>query len=224
MLPSAEERALARLGDADLVLDAGGGRSPFARADWVIDLLPYDAASAPPGARFDASRWVQRDLCDREPWPFEDGQFAFAVCSHVLEDLRDPIHVCSELARVARAGYVEVPSRLEEQSWGVVGPWVGWSHHRWLVDVREDGLDFVHKPHALHGRESTHFAPGFKDGLSAEERVQSLWWDGAFAFRERFITTREELDAYLAEAVDQRGGPSRGWALRRRVARILSGG
>src|SRR5204863_8798249 len=40
--------------------------------------------------------------------------------------------------RVGKAGYIEVPSRLEEQTLGVHGPWVGWSHHRWLVDVRSE--------------------------------------------------------------------------------------
>lgn len=58
-------------------------------------------------------------MCDCEPWPFEDDRFDFAVCSQTLEDLRDPVWVCSELSRMARAGCVDMPSRLEEQSRGV---------------------------------------------------------------------------------------------------------
>ncbi|MEA2387439.1 MAG: hypothetical protein QOG41_212 [Thermoleophilaceae bacterium] len=224
MLPANEERLLARLTEDDLVLDVGGGRSPLRRADWVIDLLAYEEAGAPDDARFTADTWVQRDICDREPWPFEDDHFDFAVCSHVLEDVRDPIFACSELVRVARAGYVEVPSRLQEQSWGVVGPWVGWSHHRWLVDVAPNRIEFVHKPHAIHGREAAHFAPGFHDGLTAEERVQALWWEGSFAFGERVLRSREEGAAYLAEPIERHGGVRRGWALRRRLARLVSGG
>jgi len=72
-----------------------------------------------------------------------DDQFDFAICSHTLEDVRDPIRVSQELTRVAKAGYVEVPSRIEEQMWGVQGPWVGWGHHHWLSDVRSDGITFV---------------------------------------------------------------------------------
>ena len=224
MLASSHERLLARLSDDDLVLDVGGGASPLARADWVIDLTPYDERRAVPDERFTRDTWVQRDVCDREPWPFEDGRFDFAVCSHTLEDVRDPIHVCSELQRVARAGYIEVPSRLEEQSWGVIGPWVGWSHHRWLIDVTENRIEFVHKPHALHGRETDHFPPGFHDSLTAEERVQQLWWEGSFDYGERIILTAEEAEAYLAEPVRARGGPARGWQTRRRIARRVSGG
>ena len=52
-----------------------------------------------------------------EPWPFADDFFDFAVCTFTLEDVRDPIRVCEEMSRVAKAGYVEVPSLLDELSW-----------------------------------------------------------------------------------------------------------
>ena len=223
MLAASHERILARLGGGDLVLDVGGGFAPFARADWVLDLLPYGRRRPAEGERFTSGTWVERDACDREPWPFADGQFDFAVCSHTLEDVRDPVFVCSELQRVARAGYIEVPSRLEEQSWGVVGPWVGWSHHRWLVDVSDGAIAFVAKPHAIHGQESAHFPPGFHATLAPEERVQQLWWEGSFAHTERVFTEAEPLDAYLRGPIDARGGPARGWRTRRRIARLISG-
>ncbi len=59
-----------------------------------------------------------RDICDHEPYPFGDQEFDFVICSQTLEDVRDPIWVCSEINRIGKAGYIEVPSRLEEQSWG----------------------------------------------------------------------------------------------------------
>ncbi|MDP9399820.1 MAG: class I SAM-dependent methyltransferase, partial [Actinomycetota bacterium] len=81
-----------------------------------------------------------------------DAMFDVAVCAQTLEDIHDPVWVCSELARVAHAGYVEVPARQEELTWGAEGPWVGRHHHRWLVDVVDGGLEFVLKPHDLHAR------------------------------------------------------------------------
>src|ERR671932_207319 len=97
--------------DDALVLDVGGWITPFTRADWVIDVMPYATRGqiGRQGAgseRFSAETWVQRDICDREPWPFEDKQFDFVLCGHTLEDVRDPIGVCSELVRVAKAGYI----------------------------------------------------------------------------------------------------------------------
>jgi hypothetical protein len=213
-----ENRAaiLERLAEDALVLDVGGGASPFARADWVLDLMPFEErglyGDEGPSVRFSRSTWVVRDMCSREPWPFADGQFDFAVCSHTLEDVRDPVWVCSELSRVAAAGYVEVPSRLEEQSFGFQGPWAGWSHHRWLVDVSGDGLTFVFKHGFVHGRESDHFPVGFRDGLSDSERVQFLFWEGSVPCRERILLSAAEADAYVADFVAARaaGGSSPG--------------
>lgn len=200
-------RLLGLLGEDERVLDVGGWGSPLARADSVIDLMPYATRGLYPGPgsggteRFGADTWVERDVCDREPWPFDDGAFDFVVCSHTLEDVRDPVWVCAEMQRVGRAGYVEVPSRLEEQSYGVEGPWVGRAHHRWLIDVEDDRLTFVFKSHVLHRRRSAHFPFGFHQRLSAEERVQTLWWEGGFEFGERAFYEIEEHDRYLEEFV-----------------------
>src|SRR3954449_10993879 len=102
------------LPDDALVLDVGGWAKPFPRADWVLDLMPYETRGLygtlePDAERFGPDTWVTLDMCAHMPWPFADAQFDFAICSHTLEDIRDPIWVCSELARVARAGYIEVP-------------------------------------------------------------------------------------------------------------------
>lgn len=212
MLAANAQRIRRRLADDDLVLDVGGWADPFPRADWVVDLMPYETRGLyaregwieprPPEAeRFDASRWVQRDICAREPFPFEDDRFDFVICSQTLEDVRDPVWVCQELCRVGRAGYVEVPSRLEEQSLGVQGPYAGWPHHHWLIDVGPDAIDFVFKPHDLHFRSDCHFPPGIWQRLSEEERVQALWWEGDFSARERVFVEPSPYERYLPDFV-----------------------
>jgi hypothetical protein len=99
---------------------------------------------------------------------------------------------------VARAGYIEVPSRLEEQAWGVAGEWAGWSHHHWLCDVAEEEITFVLKPHVLHGFPRYYFEAPLVSTLTPEERVQSMFWQGDFEFRERVFFVHDELDEYLA--------------------------
>ncbi len=154
MIDASRARLLEQVTDSEIVLDVGGWARPLHRADWVLDVKPYESRGSqdrdgdPAAERFTAATWVVRDICDRSPWPFDDDQFDFVVCSQTLEDVRDPIWVCSELQRVGRAGYVEVPSRLVEQSWWVQGPWIGYGHHRWLIDVVDDGAEFVSKPHS----------------------------------------------------------------------------
>ena len=208
MIAASLQRIERTLPDDALVLDVGGWIKPLARADWVLDLMPYATrgshgvdGSGP--ERFSSDTWVQRDICARQPWPFEDRHFDFAVCSHTLEDVRDPIWVCDELTRVAKAGYIEVPSRLDEQSRYRQGPWVGWGHHHWLIDVTDGRIDFVFKHHVIHGPEANWFPPEFHAGLDEDQLVQSLWWDGGFEYSERVLLTAEEVDSYLAGFVSE---------------------
>lgn len=246
MIESSRDRLLRSLPSSAVVLDVGGWADPFERADWVLDVMPYVSRGlyrregwterpADP-ERFTSETWIQRDICDREPYPFADGEIDFAICSQTLEDVRDPLWVCSEINRIAKAGYIEVPSRLEEQSWGVNGPFVGWSHHRWLIDVLERGIEFTVKLHSIHSRPSQRFPPGFWEALTPGERVQTLWWEGGFAFRERLIFDAEESERYLAGFVQRElsrrpgfrsSGPAPApWrqALRRRVEWITGRG
>jgi hypothetical protein len=211
VLPSARERIERELPADARVLDVGGWAVPLSRADHVIDLAPYETRGvfgydgAPEQDRFSEATWVTRDICDREPWPFADGFFDFAVCSHTLEDVRDPVWVCQELSRVARAGYVELPSRLWEQSWGVQGEFAGFSHHRWLVDLEDGGLVFVHKLHTLHVPGPDCFPPGFAGTLSEQEKVLQLWWEGELRARERIFLDVPEMFEWLRAPVAARG-------------------
>jgi hypothetical protein len=195
----------------------------------VIDLISYDDRGQlgwdgdRQAERFDPRSWVQRDICDREPWPFSDRQFDFSVCSHTLEDVRDPIWVCSELQRVSAAGYIEVPSVGEELTYGIHGPWVGWSHHRWLVLIEPQRIEFVFKHHVVN-RSGSHLPAGSVDGLEAAQRVQTLWWQDPFDAAERFMLTAQELDQFLEGMTDGARSPSgsgRGVPLRDRLLAAL---
>jgi SAM-dependent methyltransferase len=224
MLEVSRRRLLERLRDDEVVLDVGGWADPFPRADWVIDLMPYETRGLyeregwieprdEGPERFSAATWIQRDVCDREPFPFADGQIDFAVCAHTLEDVRDPLWVCAEMVRVAKAGYVEVPSRLEEQSYGVEGDWVGWGHHRWLIEVDGDRIEFVHKNQSVQA-EGNHFPVEFGRRLSDEERVETLWWEDGFEFAERTLIGPEAIGEHLSSYVAAHG--RRRLTLRRR--------
>ncbi|MEA2481739.1 MAG: hypothetical protein QOJ07_3661 [Thermoleophilaceae bacterium] len=230
MLPASLARIESELPPGAVVLDVGGWGKPLARADWVLDLMPYATRGlygrdGDGPERFTEDTWLELDVCAGEPWPFADDQFDFAVCSHTLEDVRDPVRVCAELSRVARAGYVEVPSRLEEQSPMATQPGVGWTHHRWLIDAdREAGrLDFVMKHAVVYLDRRFQFPPGFHATLSEEERVTALWWEGTLSARERVFVSGDELDPYLEGFVDaelaRRGltRPSRAQRLRQRA-------
>ena len=97
------------VGPDDLVLDIGSGDKPHWRADVLLDrYLGADHAGQRSGRS--AAR-VSRPLFDADAaaMPFADGAFDYVVCSHILEHVPDPAGVVAEMARVASAGYIEVP-------------------------------------------------------------------------------------------------------------------
>jgi len=200
------------------VLDVGGGRHPFNPATHVMDIAPYAAeglAGALDGAlerRFSAETWIVHDAC-APPWPFPDKFFDFSFCSHLLEDVRDPIAVCAELTRVSKAGYVETPSRAREifakarffSARTLLGkmPEIGFSHHRWFVEAEGAHLRFTTKDQRLladRARFITRAQLGRK--MSEAESGLAVFWDGAITAEEAFIDDAgEDLARYRAAAL-----------------------
>ena len=212
------EEVLARIAPGDRVLDVGGWACPFNRADWIMDQQPYDTRgyyatvglpASQGGEReyFTRDTWVERDICDREPWPFPDKFFDFSICSHTLEDIRDPLFVCSELIRVSKRGYIETPSRLAEMCRG----WeskrtAGLNHHHWLIDYRPAHLDFTYKWHLIHANRSFTFPPRLFHSLTQEETVSRMFWDDHFTFAETVVHGRDKkgeiLRGFVASVVN----------------------
>jgi methyltransferase family protein len=227
VLPLSVRQVLDELPETALVLDVGGWADPDPRADFVLDIGSYETRYAyallgqeikPRRERFSAETWVQRDICDSGLWPFADGQFDFVLCTHTLEDIRDPIHVCRELARVGRAGYLETPSAATELTRGIESPlWCGWKHHRWLVWDEGNEVVFLGKPHHIHSP----FWPSITSPrqLRPDARAPfSFQWNGSFSAREEILVDQGALDSRLQEIVARSAEPAPIAASRRLVA------
>lgn len=207
MFPPNVARVEQQISDGWRVLDVGGWYQPFNRADVVVDLLGHDTrglggSSGAGPEHFTASSWLVHDISSG-PLPFADKEFDYVICSHTLEDIRDPVHVCSELMRVARRGYIEVPSRLVESVRGLEGRnYAGHYHHRWLVEIAGDRISFRFKPHAIHEDRRYHLPARLLRSLEPEDRVQWMFWDGGFEAREiiqiSHLQTRRELADFAA--------------------------
>jgi hypothetical protein len=99
-----------------------------------------------------------------------------------LEDIRDPLWVCSEIIRVSKAGYIETPSRLYETSYGIeAGHLAGAVHHRWILDDDQGKIRFtmkyswVHLPYVAH-----------KTAPTGETRFFKFEWQDSFNFFENY--------------------------------------
>jgi hypothetical protein len=109
------------------------------------------------------------------------------------------------MVRIAKRGYVEIPSRLAESSRGWESDRIaGLSHHRWLIDVdpQTPAIRFLQKFHVIHSHWRFSFPSSFFHGLDAERRVSWFFWDGSFEFSEVTIhgldRIASELEGYVA--------------------------
>jgi len=236
----------------DLALDVGGGMKPLSRANYVIDFLPWGHVqqldpylkNVWPKPHFSKDTWVHWDLCSHEPWPFKDKQFDFVLCKQTLEDLRDPVWVCEEMMRVGKSGFIEVPSRIVESTPGIErSRYCGYSHHHWLCEITEDGIEFLFKHAQLHGYSRFHLTVGprwnrmhrdhrwsetfdqlyqlfgivnrwFRE-FNPKYQAVGFFWSDSFACRERVLIEKGEVEADLIAFKDKCVDIADLWVLKR---------
>jgi hypothetical protein len=116
--------------------------------------------------------------------------------------VRDPLGVCSELIRVSKAGYIEVPSRLLETCRGLEHPRIaGLSHHRWLVESSGNHLQFTQKYHCIHAEFDLSLPAAFARTITPPDRIVQLFWEGGFTFSETLIHGNDVIYPSLADFV-----------------------
>jgi len=125
------------------VVEVGPGSTPFEAATEFVDWLDY--------AGMDGRKVHKVDL-NRDRLPFADKSIDFLYCRHVLEDIYNPLWLCEEISRVAKAGYIETPSPFAEYCRGMNGMllpegsfWRGYIHHRYFVWEADGALCFLAK-------------------------------------------------------------------------------
>lgn len=196
-----EQEISQKVTKAARILDVGGAHSLSRFATHVIDLQAHPG----PESSIHPDNWVVQDICGDKPFPWPENFFDFVICSHTLEDVRDPLRVCRELSRVGLAGYVETPSPLFELTRGIESQglrWVGCYHHRWLVDLDSAGLVFIFKPHFLVASRRFHFPARYgAKWRDTDAGITSYFWDGQILARERVILNREEFKSFIESIV-----------------------
>ena len=119
------------------VLDIGSGHRPHPDATHLLELHLHDDTERGRRLKVLGKVLIQGNV---EALPFKDKTFDYAYACHVLEHVTNPERACSELVRVAGAGYIETPDPFYEQGYNYPAlEERGWPFHRWYVWVDEAG-------------------------------------------------------------------------------------
>ncbi len=86
------------------ILDVGCGFNAHPRANTVCDVQNLSKF-------YKNTKFVQ--LTEKK-FPFENNQFDFVIASHVIEHVEDVSIFISELERISKRGYIELPTKLED--------------------------------------------------------------------------------------------------------------
>ncbi|WP_129630916.1 class I SAM-dependent methyltransferase [Candidatus Oscillochloris fontis] len=113
-----------------LVLEIGSGDNPNPRSNVLVDRF-LGSDNRERGGDLVVDRPFV--VADAHHLPFKDGAFAYAICSHILEHMDEPVQFANELQRTCKAGYIQSPSEIAERLFH-------WSFHRWYVNLEGETL------------------------------------------------------------------------------------
>jgi len=86
------------------ILDIGCGYSANEFANTICDVQDLSKY-------YEGKNFVK---LEKKQLPFDDNQFDFVIASHVLEHVEDFKFFINELERVSNKGYIELPTKLED--------------------------------------------------------------------------------------------------------------
>jgi SAM-dependent methyltransferase len=151
----------------DRVLEIGSGNRPRKRSNVLCDKFIADNTERSSGDNvvIDRRPFV---VADGHALPFKDGSFDYVIASHILEHVDDPQKFVSELARVARRGYIETPSELGEKIFG-------WPFHKWIV--RFESGTIVMRPRVEASPFGNYFHSMYANNLNFAEFADTHFGD-----------------------------------------------
>lgn len=104
------------------------------RADAIVDCQD---------PKIDGAVFFKGDISQPDVWDQVSthtrkyGLFDFCLCSHTIEDIANPKLACDRMQKIAKAGYIAVPSRHVEFC-RFEGQYRGYYHHRWIFTLTKD--------------------------------------------------------------------------------------
>ena len=129
--------------------------------------------------------------------PFSNNQFDFVYASHVIEHVEDLSFFISELKRISRKGYIELPSILEDN---LVLSANSSEDHKWIFKFDDvDKVLLVEKkkqliePFITHGVLFNSLRKNFRSSL-----VLELYWENEINYEFRDFTVKAKKTIFFS--------------------------
>lgn len=164
------------LGSRDVILESikgkrivdVGGSTSFADGylDTIIDFNPPKAK---------CKNFFEGNINNPDVWGRvithvkKNGKFDYAICTHTLEDISNPLYVCHQIENIAKAGFIAVPSKYIELA-RLGNHFRGFIHHRWIFDIVDGRFTGFPKVNLI---EHERF-----DKVKGEENELQIFWEG----------------------------------------------
>lgn len=100
------------------------------------------------------------------------GKWDYAICTHTLEDINNPVYAARMIEQIANAGIIVEPSKYRELT-RFSGNFRGFIHHRWIFDIRQGQLVALPKINYI---EDSYFDPA-QHLLMGNEELIVEWKD-----------------------------------------------
>ena len=124
------------------VIDVGGSKNGWSSEiiDALVDFQPNNNNDN------EKIKIFCIDITDPDQWEEvvnyvdKHGKYDFSICTHTLEDINNPKHVCKQLSYISHQGYIAVPSKYRELSRFIEGmsPYRGYIHHRYIFNIENN--------------------------------------------------------------------------------------
>ncbi|MHA4847435.1 methyltransferase domain-containing protein [Flavitalea antarctica] len=154
------------LPDSGIIMDIGSGHNPVPNANILADFYPEDTIHRA------ASMVEDRPVivCSVDRVPMLDKSIDFVICSHIVEHVDSPIRAGNELARIAKAGYIETPAFGKDI---IVGTG---DMHKWQIVEFEGVMHFFE--YSDRQREAHTTSPAMRLWISRNYHPwQDFFWD-----------------------------------------------
>ena len=131
------------------VIDVGGGINSWCKfTTHVVDIFVNPGSKEEFVSLHPTRVMFDFDITQRENWNEilkyveENGKFDYSICTHTLEDISNPSLVCEMLPKIAKRGFISVPSKYAEylrfETWYGVKGYRGFFHHKWIYSLKNN--------------------------------------------------------------------------------------